>query len=121
MTHFAKVENGFVTEVIVAEQDFIDSGAVGDASQWVQTSINTRNGVHYTPNSDVPDGGVALRGNYAVVGSVYDSENDVFYWPQPHPSWILNTTTWAWESPVPKPITNGNICWDEDLKNWVVE
>ena len=121
MTHFAKIENGFVTEVIVAEQDFIDSGAVGDPSMWKQTSINTRGGIHYAPNSNDPDGGIALRGNYAVVGSVYDSQNDVFYWPQPHPSWALNTTTWTWEPPVPMPIVNGRIYWDEDLKNWVTE
>jgi hypothetical protein len=121
MAHFAKVENGYVTEVIVAEQDFIDSGAVGDPSMWKQTSINTRNGIHYAPNSDIPDGGVALRGNYAVVGSVYDAENDVFYWPQTYPSWSLNKTTWTWDPPVPMPKSIKRIYWDEDIKNWITE
>lgn len=119
MAHFAKIENGIVTQLIVAEQDFIDSGAVGDANQWVQTSINTRNGIHYTPNSNIPDGGIALRGNYAVIGSVYDVENDVFYLPQPYPSWSLNKTTWSWDPPVPMPINGKRIYWDEEIKNWI--
>ena len=102
MAHFAKVENGIVTQVIVAEQDFIDSGAVGSPSQWVQTSYNTRGGVHYGQDGN-PDGGVALRGNYAGVGYTYDSAHDVFYAPQPTSpgDWVLNTTTWLWEDQTP--------------------
>ena len=67
--------------------------------QWVQTSYNTRGGVHYGPDGE-PDGGVALRGNYAGIGFIYDAERDVFYPPQPGPEWTLNTTTWLWEAPV---------------------
>jgi hypothetical protein len=118
MSHFAKVQNGIVTEVIVAEQDFINSGLVGPASEWVQTSYNTRGGVHYGEDGQ-PDGGVALRGNYAGIGYTYDSAHDVFYAPQPYPSWTLNNTTWLWESPVPYPTDGKMYEWNEEQRNWV--
>ena len=116
MAHFAKVENGKVVQVIVAEQDFIDSGVVGHG--WVQTSYNTRGNVHYGQDGQ-PDGGVALRGNYAGIGYVYDESNDVFYAPQPFPSWILNNQTWLWEAPVPYPNDGKLYRWDEDTTSWV--
>jgi hypothetical protein len=100
LSHFAKVENGIVTQVIVAEQDFIDSGVVGHG--WVQTSYNTRGGVHYGQDGQ-PDGGVALRANYAGIGYTYDQTNDVFYAPQPYPSWTISAPTWLWQAPVPYP------------------
>jgi hypothetical protein len=116
MSHFAKIENGIVTDVIVAEKDFIDSGAVGDPNSWVQTSYNTRGGIHYGEDG-LPDGGVALRGNYAGIGSIYNKTVDVFYIPQPFPSWNLNTTTWTWEAPLPEP-TEGIYSWDEPSLSW---
>jgi hypothetical protein len=120
MSHFAKVENGTVTQVIVAEQDFIDAGHVGDPASWVQTSYNTRGGVHYSPETDEPDGGQALRGNYAGIGYVYDAELDAFYPPSPFPSWTLNTTTFTWEAPTPMPEVEGKIfVWDEPTTSWV--
>ena len=118
MSHFAKVLNGVVTEVIVAEQDFINSGLVGPASEWVQTSYNTRGGVHYGEDGQ-PDGGAALRGNYAGIGYTYDSTHDVFYAPQPYPSWTLNNTTWMWEPPVPYPTDDKMYQWNEEDRNWV--
>tara|TARA_Y100000310_G_C20571194_1_gene758122 strand:- start:61 stop:429 length:369 start_codon:yes stop_codon:yes gene_type:complete len=118
MTHFAEVKDGIVQRVIVAEQDFIDSGAVGDSSNWVQTSYNTRGGVHYAPNSDTPDGGTALRKNYASVGSVYDSGRDAFYDPQPFPSWTLNEIGFFWESPIPYPDGAEVAVWNEDAQSW---
>ena len=118
MSHFAKVLNGVVTEVIVAEQDFINSGLVGPASEWVQTSYNTRGGVHYGEDGQ-PDGGAALRGNYAGIGYTYDSTHDVFYAPQPYPSWTLNNTTWMWEPPVPYPTDDKMYQWNEEVRNWV--
>jgi hypothetical protein len=82
MSHFAQVdENDVVVQVIVAEQDFIDSGLVGDPASWIQTSYNTRNGIHYGPDGE-PDGGIALRGNYASIGYKYDRVNDVFLLPE---------------------------------------
>jgi hypothetical protein len=108
MSHFAKVENGIVTQVIVAEQDVIDSGMFGIG--WVQTSYNTRGNQH-------PEGR-PLRGNYAGIGYTYDQVNDVFYAPQPYPSWTLNTTSWTWDSPVPYPTDNDLYFWDEANLTW---
>jgi hypothetical protein len=108
MSHFAKIENGIVTEVIVAEQDVIDSGLFG--SSWVQTSYNTHGNQH--PN------GTPLRGNYAGIGHTYDATNDVFYAPQPYPSWILNNTTWTWESTIPYPQDGKLYTWDESTLTW---
>jgi len=118
MSHFAKIENGIVTQVIAAEHDFINSGVVGDSSQWVQTSYNTKGGIHYGPNGQ-PDGGIALRANYAGIGYVYDAVNDVFYAPQPYASWTLNETTWSWEAPVARPTDDKRYTWDEATTSWV--
>ena len=112
MSHFAKVENGVVTQVIVAEQDFIDSGVLGHG--WVQTSYNTRGGVHYGANN-VPDGGTALNMNYAGIGYTYDGTG--FAAPSPFPSWILNKDSYIWEAPVAKP--EGDYEWNEETKTWV--
>ena len=120
--HFAEIdENNIVKRVIVAEQDFIDSGAVGDSSNWIQTSYNTRGGVHYAPNSDEPDGGIALRKNYAGIGCTYDKDKDAFYQPQPYPSWLLNEDTCQWESPIPCPDDGSNYNWNEENQSWDLE
>jgi hypothetical protein len=97
MSHFAKVENGVVTQVIVAEADFISTGALGDPANWIQTSYNTRGGVHYG-NDGQPDA-EGVRGNYAGIGYTYDSVNDVFVAPQPSENHILDTDTWLWWNP----------------------
>jgi hypothetical protein len=122
MAHFAKVLNGIVKNVIVAEQEFIDTYIDNEPGQWIQTSYNTRGGVHYKPNTIplTPDGGVALRGNYAQIGGHYDAEHDVFYSQQPHPSWILNQTTWLWEAPVAYPNDGLHYRWDESTTSWIV-
>ena len=120
--HFAEIdENNIVKRVIVAEQDFIDSGAVGDSSNWIQTSYNTKGGVHYTPNSDEPDGGTALRKNFAGIGYTYDSDKDAFYASQPYPSWLLNEDTCQWESPTPYPDDGSNYIWNEENQSWDLE
>ena len=119
MSYFAKVENGVVIEVLSVEQDFIDTGALGDPSLWIQTSYNTVGNVHLDPVTRQPDGGIALRGNYAVIGSIYDAVNDVFIPPKPFPSWSLNTTTWLWNPPVPRPEDDTiNKIWNEDTLSW---
>jgi hypothetical protein len=110
MSHFAKVENGIVTQVIVAEQDFVDA----QEGTWVQTSYNTYGGVHYSPETREPDGGVALRKNYAGIGYIYDSDRDAFYAPQPYPSWTLNESSCIWEAPIPIPDDGNRYEWDED-------
>ena len=116
MSHFAKVENGIVTQVIVAEQDVIDSGLFGTG--WVQTSYNTSGGQH-------PEGR-PLRKNYAGVGYTYNENRDAFIPPKPYPSWLLNDETCLWEPPVPMPTNKIRLSgaaviftWDEDTASWV--
>jgi len=112
MAHFAKVENGVVTQVIVAEQDFIDTGALG--SGWVQTSYNTHGDVH-------ANGGTPLRKNYAGIGYTYDLGRDAFIPPQPYPSWILAEETCQWSAPNPMPIDDKIYRWDELTTSWVMQ
>lgn len=106
MSHFAQVVDKKVVNVIVAEQDVIDSGMFGTG--WVQTSYNTHGNKH--PN------GTPLRGNYAGIGSIYDSVKDAFYAPQPYPSWTLSAD-FLWEAPIPQP--EGMYTWDEPTLSWV--
>ena len=97
MAHFAKIEDDIVTQVIVAEQAYIDTLS----GTWVQTSYNG-----------------SIRKNYAGIGYAYDSTKDAFIAPKPYASWTLNNTTCKWESPVAFP-TDGKIYeWDEDTTNW---
>jgi hypothetical protein len=123
MSHYAKVLNGQVVSVIAAEADFFTNGHFVDTSPgtWIQTSYNTRGNVHYAPNSQTPDSGVALRGNYAGIGYVYDHTHDVFYPPQPFPSWTLNTTTWTWAAPVAIPTDGKFYIWNESTLTWVAQ
>ena len=108
MSHFAEISGSTVTRVIVAEQGFIDSGAVGTGSNWVQTSYNTHGGVHYgdVSGSYVPDGGVALRKNYAGVGYTYNSGSDAFISPQPQNFVSSSLTFYEDDDPLPSYIRN---------------
>jgi hypothetical protein len=108
MSHFAKVENGIVTQVIVAEQDVIDSGLFGTG--WVQTSYNTRGNQH-------PEGR-PLRKNYAGVGYTYDDQRDAFIPPKPFASWVLNEDTCLWNTPVAMPTDGKIYTWDEESVAW---
>jgi hypothetical protein len=112
MSHFAKVLDGKVVQVIVAEQEFFDTFVDTTPGTWIQTSYNTHANQH--PNN------TPLRGNYAGIGFTYDHENDVFYASQPYPSWTLNKSIWLWEAPIPSPSTGGPYKWDENTKTWVV-
>ena len=102
MSHFAKLNNNVVTEVIVSEQDFINSGAVGDSFLWVQTSYSG-----------------SFRKNYAAVGYTYDKTKDAFIAPKPYPSWTLVEDTCQWEAPVSYPTDGQSYSWDEDTTAWV--
>jgi hypothetical protein len=121
MAHFAKVLDGKVIDVIVAEPEFFDTFVDSTPGTWIQTSYNTRGGIHYSPETGEPDGKPALRGNFAGIGFTYDHIHDVFYSKQPYPSWTLNMTTWHWESPVPYPADNKNYYWDEPTTSWVLD
>ena len=111
MSHFAKVENGTVTQVIVVEQDVLDTGLFGDPSLWVQTSYNTLGGRHVL-------GGTPLRKNYAGVGYTYDSERDAFIPPKIYNSWELNKDTCLWEAPTTMPSDGKIYRWNEETVSW---
>jgi hypothetical protein len=111
MSHFAKVCDGIVVNVIVAEQDFFNTFVDSSPGEWIQTSYNTLGNQH-------PEGR-PLRGNFAGIGFTYDRTNDVFYAPQPFQSWTLNNTTWLWESPVPYPEDGKIYSWDEATTSWI--
>ena len=122
MGHFAKVSNGKVTRVIVAEADFFNNFVDDSPGQWIQTSYNTRGGVHYTPNTNEPseDQSKALRKNYAGIGYTYNSTRDAFIPPQPFNSWTLNEDTCLWDSPAPYPADGKMYKWNEEILNWEV-
>ena len=98
MSHFAKIKDGVVQQVIVAEQDFINSGTVGDSFNWVQTSYNNN-----------------FRKQFAGIGYTYDKAADVFVSIQPFPSWALDENN-DWQPPTPKP--EGQYAWNEETQAW---
>jgi hypothetical protein len=115
--------------------DFLTNWS-GGHSNWKQTSYNTIGGVYYLPTPTHsytvppipplssegipgPDQSLAFRGNYAGPGFIYDQANDVFYAPQPYPSWILNNITWTWEAPIPMPVDEKIYQWDEPTVSWI--
>jgi len=121
MGHFAKVVDGKVTQVIVAEKEFFDTFVDSSPGTWLRTSYNTRGGKYYLPDSNDlhPDQSMALRKNYAGIGYTYDATRDAFIPPQPFASWVLNEDTCQWDSPTPYP-TDGKIYqWDEPTLAWV--
>jgi hypothetical protein len=120
MAHWAKIVDGVVVEVLVAEKEFIDS--YDPEGTWLQTSYNTRGGIHYQPNSNEPseDQSKALRKNFAGVGYTYDPNLDAFMMPKPYPSWVLNTESCLWEAPIPRPVSDDYYVWDEDQNAWVL-
>ena len=112
MSHFAKVMNGVVTQVIVAEESFLQNFVDSSPGEWIQTSYNTLGGVHLA-------GGTPLRKNYAGIGFTYNREKDAFIPPKPFSSWTLNEDTCFWEPPVPRPTDDKNYLWNEETRNWV--
>ena len=127
MAHYAKVNNSIVEQVIVADASFFDTFLDSSPGEWIQTSYNTRGGVHYEANSNTPssDQSKALRKNFAAVGGSYDGVG--FTPPKPHASWTLNSTTYFWEPPVAFPTDGKSYIWNESVyqadntKGWVLE
>jgi predicted nucleic acid-binding Zn ribbon protein len=124
MGHYAKVTNGKVTNVIVAEQDFVDNYVDNIPGRWVKTSFNIYGGVYYGSNGQaVSNQAEAIaedegrqRKNFAAVGFNYDGTG--FYEPQPYDSWTLNSSTYQWEAPAAYP-DDGNIYeWNEEAQTW---
>ena len=132
MAHYAKVVQGKVTDVIVAEASFFDTFVDSSPGKWIQTSYNTKGGKHYDPDTGDEDSGTPLRKNFASVGFNYDKSADAFYEPRPIDkdgelceSWTLNNTTYQWDSPIAYPSDGKKYDWDESLyksdntKGWV--
>jgi hypothetical protein len=111
MAHFAKVVDGIVTQVIVAEPDFFDTFVDSSPGAWIQTSYNTHGGVH-------ANGGTPLRKNYAGIGYSYDAAKDAFIPPKPFASWLLDNDTCLWNAPIPMPTDGKPYQWDEAAGNW---
>lgn len=113
MAHYAKVRDGKVIEVIVAEQDFIDNMVDTSPGKWIQTSYNTYGGAHR-------NGGTPLRKNYAGIGFTYDKTLDAFIPPKPFDSWTLNEDTCLWEAPVALPSDAETVYyeWNEEAQSW---
>jgi len=114
MSHFAKVNNGVVVQVIVAEPEFFQTFVDTSPGEWIQTSYNTRAGVHL-------NGGTPLRKNYAGIGFTYDPALDAFIPPKPYASWVLNEDTCQWEAPVAYPSDDLKYSWDESTTSWVLQ
>ena len=112
MAHFAKVVDGKVSQVIVAEPEFFETFVDTSPGEWIQTSYNTRGGEHTL-------GGTPLRKNYAGIGFTYDRVRDAFIPPQPYASWVLNEDTCLWDAPVAYPDDGKVYSWDEATTNWV--
>ena len=112
MAHFAKVNNGIVEQVIVAEPEFFDTFVDSSPGTWIQTSYNTYGGIHKL-------GGTPLRKNYAGIGYTYDAQKDAFIPPKPYASWTLNEDTCLWEPPTPHPNDDKLYTWNESTTSWV--
>jgi hypothetical protein len=110
MAHFAKVNNGIVEQVIVAEPEFFQTFVDSSPGEWIQTSYNTHGGQH-------PEGR-PLRKNYAGVGFTYDRTRDAFIPPKPYPSWVLNEDTCLWDPPIAYPNDGKRYVWDEITTSW---
>jgi hypothetical protein len=110
MSHFAKVVEGRVVQVIVAEPEFFNTFVDTSPGQWIQTSYNTFGGQH-------PEGR-PLRKNYAGIGFTYDAQRDAFIPPRPYESWTLNEDTCLWEPPTPYPNDNNVYNWNETDLTW---
>jgi hypothetical protein len=111
MGHFAKVLDGKVANVIVADPEFFETFVDSSPGTWIQTSYNTHGGQH-------PEGR-PLRKNYAGIGFTYDSVKDAFIPPQPFASWLLNEDTCLWDAPVAYPEDGKRYKWDEPSTSWV--
>ena len=127
MAHFAEIgSDNFVIRVLVVPDEQEHRGQeymaddLGLGGTWVQTSYWTKGGVHYGPDNK-PDGGTPLHYNYAGTGTTWDADNGAFHSAAgPHPSWVLNETTYLWEAPTPMPDDGLQYAWDEDTTSWAV-
>lgn len=111
MAHYAKVVKSKVTDIMVADSDYIQTFIDDGPGKWIKTSYNTVGDVHL-------DGGTPLRKNFAGIGHTYDETRDAFYAPKPYSSWILNDSSCEWEPPIDHPHDGRRLKWNEDIENW---
>jgi hypothetical protein len=127
LSHYAKVENNIVTQVIVAEPEFFDTFVDTTPGEWLKTSYNMKGGIYYNPETNQPAEDQSIinedegrkRKNYAGIGYTYDKTRDAFIPPKPFNSWILNEDSCLYEAPVPYPIDDKIYKWDEEVANWI--
>ena len=126
MAHYAKVHNGIVTNVIVAEPEFFDTFVDETPGTWLKTSYNIRSGVYYNPETNQPAEDQSVinedegrkRKNFAGVGYKYDVDLNGFIPPSPFPSWVFNETTCNFDPPIPKPSDGNEYIWNEENQSW---
>ena len=111
MAHYAKVNNGIVEQVLVAEPEFFETFVDTTPGEWIQTSYNTFGNQHAL-------GGTPLRKNYAGIGFTYDKNLDAFIPPKPYASWILDEETCLWNAPVAMPTDGQVYTWNESTQSW---
>lgn len=118
MSHWAEIdENNIVIRVLVGDERAMTEEESYQwlldnlGGTWIQTSYNTRGGVHSL-------GGTPLRKNYAGIGFTYDPNLDAFIPPKPYDSWLLNEETCLWEAPIPKPVDGLIYIWNESTLEW---
>jgi len=105
----------------VAELEFFDTFVDSSPGEWIQTSYNTRGGVHYNPETQQPsaDQSKALRKNYAGIGYTYDKVRDAFIPPKPYNKWVLNEQSCMWEPPIQMPNDGKKYEWDDAAGTWI--
>jgi hypothetical protein len=119
MAYFAKTLNGKVIDVMVCDPSYFDTFQDTSPGTWIETDKYARGGIQYDTNWQPIPNVIPLRANYAYISGNYDSVNDVFYDPQPFPSWTISAPTWTWTAPVPYPNDGGVYDWNETTKQWV--
>lgn len=129
MSYYAKILDGRIVNVIVAEEEFFNAFVDSSPGTWLKTSFNVKAGVYYDPNTGNPhpeqermlsEDIARRRKNFARVDGFYDHVNDAFIDPKIFDSWILDTNTFLWKPPVDNPMDGQNWDWDENLKEWFI-
>lgn len=125
MAHCAEIDNQGIVQRVIVVEDYYDDLTCEQwciktyGGMWKKTSYNTIGNKHYIPDGLTRDDGIPFRGNYAGIGSKYDSENDIFIPRQPFPSWTFNVKTASWEAPKVKPNDGKYYDWNEKTQEWV--
>ena len=99
MPNFAKIKDGIVTQIIVAEKEFFDTFIDDSPGEWIDTNDES-----------------GKRKNKAMIGHTYDKDRNAFIAPKPFDSWTLNENTCIWEAPKTEPVDGMHVWNEKDLK-----